>query len=53
MAFCPCEGRSGIIHKPSGRVVCGDCGLPLLVPPPPRQERARQFITDRDLGDEA
>lgn len=39
MVSCPCVERSGIVYKPSGLVICGDCGMPLPVQPPAKKER--------------
>jgi hypothetical protein len=36
--ICPCTTRVGIIHRPSGVVVCGSCGLPTAPPPPKKRE---------------
>lgn len=39
MQTCQCLDRTGIVHKPSGMVICGDCGGLLPLQPPPRPER--------------
>ena len=42
MRTCPCDPatRGGIIqNRPSGIVICRDCGLPLPLQSPPAKER--------------
>lgn len=36
---CQCLERKGIVFKPSGIVICGDCGALLPVQPTKRKER--------------
>lgn len=39
MQTCTCTERTGVVFKPSGLVVCGDCGGALPMQPPKKQER--------------
>lgn len=39
MQTCQCLDRQGIVYKPSGLVICGDCGGVLPIQPPAKAER--------------